>query len=133
MTRVLVCGGRDYARVAIEGDTVDAKRAVRQAARLIRVLNAAVDRLYMDELIHGGGTGADEAAANWAASVGLPTQVYRANWTAHGRAAGPIRNQQMIDEGMPDVVIAFPGGNGTADMVRRAEAAGITVHRIDWH
>ena len=47
-----------------------------------------------------------------------------ADWTKHGKAAGPIRNQKMLDE-CPDLVVAFPGGKGTADMVRRAMKAGI--------
>jgi hypothetical protein len=47
-----------------------------------------------------------------------------------GKAAGPIRNQRMIDEGKPDLVIAFPGGRGTADMVSRAKKAGIPVQEI---
>jgi hypothetical protein len=41
--------------------------------------------------------------------------------------AGPIRKQQMLDEGKPDLVVAFPGGRGTAHMVRIARAAGIEV------
>lgn len=45
----------------------------------------------------------------------------------NGKAAGPIRNQRMLDEGKPDLVVAFPGGRGTADMVRRAKAAGVPV------
>jgi len=50
-----------------------------------------------------------------------------ANWAELGRKAGPIRNQQMLDEGKPNLVVAFPGGRGTADIVRRARAAGIEV------
>ena len=43
----------------------------------------------------------------------------------NGRKAGPIRNQQMLDEGRPSLVVAFPGGRGMADMVRRARNAGV--------
>ena len=46
-----------------------------------------------------------------------------------GRSAGPIRNQAMLDEGRPDLVVAFPGHHGTADIVRRARAAGIKVRQ----
>jgi hypothetical protein len=48
-----------------------------------------------------------------------------ADWEKLGRSAGPIRNQAMLDEGRPDLVVAFPGHHGTADMVRRARAAGV--------
>ena len=52
--------------------------------------------------------------------------------TGMAKSAGHIRNQVMLDKGKPDVVVAFPGGRGTADMVRRAEGAGIEVRRIKW-
>lgn len=47
-----------------------------------------------------------------------------------GRAAGPIRHQRMLDEGMPDLVLALPGGRGTADMVRHATLAGVEVIEV---
>jgi hypothetical protein len=50
----------------------------------------------------------------------------KADWRKYGAAAGPIRNQRML-EGPPDIVVAFAGGKGTADMVQRARAAGIAV------
>jgi hypothetical protein len=50
--------------------------------------------------------------------------------------AGPLRNYQMLEEGKPDLVVAFPGGGGTKDMVRRAVKAGVSVHEVnragDW-
>lgn len=54
---------------------------------------------------------------------------YPADWEKHGRAAGPIRNEKMLIVGTPDMVLAFPGGRGTADMIRKAEAAGLPVRR----
>ncbi|WP_245576775.1 SLOG family protein [Kaistia adipata] len=84
----------------------------------------------VSEVISGMATGADTLAAEWAERFGFPLRKFPADWKAHGRAAGPIRNQRMIDEGRPDLVIAFPGGRGTADMVRRAKAAGIEVREM---
>jgi hypothetical protein len=82
-------------------------------------------------IIHGGcPTGADKFADEYCVVNWLDMQVFRADWTAHGKAAGPIRNQRMIDEGKPDLVVAFPGGRGTADCVRRARAAGIPVKEV---
>jgi hypothetical protein len=77
-------------------------------------------------IIHGGASGADRLAGEWAASRGIPVEVHPADWQKYGRAAGPIRNQQMIDR-KPDMVVAFPGGRGTADMVRRVRMAGIEL------
>lgn len=113
--RILVCGGRDY------------DNAERVFAEL---KGAAETRGPISAVIHGGATGADSAAAFWCGMVGCRQLTFKPEWRAKGRAAGPIRNQAMIDEGKPDLVIAFPGGRGTADMVKRAEAAGIEILRV---
>lgn len=108
--RVLVCGGRDY-------ENFD-------------VVRATLDSLKPSLIIEGGAAGADYCAAHWATKTGVPIRTFPADWKSHGRAAGPIRNQQMLDEGKPDLVVAFPGGRGTADMIRRARAAGVPVQEI---
>ena len=112
--RVLVTGGRDWN-----------KRKVTYAA--LDQLNATYK---FDTLIDGMAKGADEFAFEWALSRGIKTERYKADWDQHGRAAGPIRNQQMIDEGKPDLLVAFPGGNGTADMIRRARDAGVEIKHV---
>ncbi len=53
--------------------------------------------------------------------------MFHAEWMKYGKAAGPIRNARMLAEGKPDLVVAFPGGRGTADMLRRVREAGIEV------
>jgi hypothetical protein len=110
--RVLVCGGRDYSdRDAVFG----ALDLVRDACSPLTV-------------IQGGATGADALAREWCARQPNIHMINEpADWRTHGRAAGPIRNQRMLDEHKPNVVIAFAGGRGTADMVRRAKAAGVPV------
>jgi hypothetical protein len=89
-----------------------------------------LDEIRPREIIHGGAAGADWCAGAVAELRDIPQSVFKADWKAHGRAAGPIRNQQMLDQGKPDLVLAFPGGRGTADMVRRAKAAGVEVREI---
>lgn len=84
-------------------------------------------RQRISTVISGGCTGADQYAAEWAARWAIPTEIYKADWYTFERAAGPIRNQRMLDEGRPDMVLAFPGGKGTADMMAKAEAAGVPV------
>ena len=68
----------------------------------------------MSEIISGMASGADTFAVEWAARFGFPLRAFPAEWDKHGRSAGPIRNQRMLDEGKPDLVVAFPGGKGTA-------------------
>ncbi len=66
-----------------------------------------------------------------AAGLGLSVQAYPAQWHQYGRAAGPLRNQEMLTDAKPDLVLAFhrnlARSRGTADMVRRARAAGVPV------
>lgn len=109
--RVLVCGGRDYS------DT--------EAA--YRFLTREHKRRGFDVVIEGDARGADRIAGFWARKNGVDNLKFRADWKGHGRAAGPIRNQKMLTDGKPDLVIAFPGGRGTEDMIRRAKEAGIEV------
>lgn len=78
-------------------------------------------------VIEGGADGADKGARYWRETRRFPGQTYPADWTTHKRAAGPIRNAQMLKQGKPSVVIAFPGHEGTADAVDRARAAGVRV------
>lgn len=88
-------------------------------------------------LIHGNAKGADTLAAetvwSWVKKWGgWDIEAFPANWTKHGRAAGPIRNAQMLTKGKPDLVLAFPlpGSVGTWDMIRKANAAGVEVRIV---
>ena len=108
--RVLVCGGRDY-------DNTE---------RVCDVLAGLRPSL----VIHGAARGADSLAGLWARMSGVDVAEFPANWDKHGKAAGHIRNAQMLTEGKPDVVVAFPGGRGTEDMKRRARAAGVEVREV---
>lgn len=111
--RVLVCGGRNYSDEAFVRWVLD-------------VLN---EKKHIDMVIHGCAAGADSFGETWATSrpgectaFGVP-----ADWKTHGKAAGPIRNARMLELGKPDLVVAFEGGTGTADMVSRARSAGVRV------
>ena len=119
MTRVLVCGGRKY---GLGND--------KEKLHVSQVLSALHDTRFISTVIEGGAEGADACAKIWADQASVPSQTYNADWKSHGRSAGPRRNQWMLDEGKPDLVVAFPGGSGTADMVRRAKAAGLEVIEI---
>jgi hypothetical protein len=83
-------------------------------------------------IVHGDCSGADRLADLAADHLCLRKIPCPADWTAHGRAAGPIRNAQMLKDHSPDLVIAFPQKNssGTWDMIRKAFAAGVEVRII---
>lgn len=112
MTTILVCGGRGYA----------------DHARVHEVLY--LHAAGASAILQGGAPGADRLARDWAEANGILSWTIPAEWRKHGKAAGPIRNQRMLDAGEPALVIAFPGGRGTADMVRRARAAGVPVLEV---
>ena len=107
--RVLVCGGRDFSDY--------------------QAVMAVLCALNISVLIHGAARGADTLAARAAEHLGVGQIACPADWRQHGRRAGFIRNREMLEH-KPDVVIAFPGGRGTADMVNKASSAGVTVYEI---
>lgn len=110
--RVLVCGGRDFNDSLTLGSWLGG----------IHKNNGPITLL-----IEGGARGADFMARKFAEWAGIPVKTFPADWDTLGNAAGPIRNRQMLVEGKPDLVVAFEGGRGTADMVSQAKAAGIKV------
>lgn len=113
--RWLICGGRNFSDEQMFQSVMNDLMAMRGCPSVI---------------IHGGAPGADTLAEKWAERMALGRHRFPAQWDKHGKAAGPIRNQQMIDKGRPHFAVAFPGGRGTADMVRRLRDAGIDVAEV---
>jgi hypothetical protein len=118
--RVLVCGGRKFNNAKLLND------------RLTKLIqnNLESHPFGVSFVIHGGATGADSLAGKWAKARGITVLEFPADWLSHGRSAGPIRNAKMLREGNPDLVLAMPGGTGTADMIRKAKAAGVPVVEV---
>jgi SLOG family YspA-like protein len=112
---IAVCGGRDFTD--------------RQLIR--KVLAEYLPPAGFDEpqIIHGDARGADRLAGQEASDLGFWVEGVPADWKRNGKAAGPIRNRQMLDR-KPDLVIAFPGGKGTAHMVGEAKKRGIEVREV---
>ena len=108
--RALVCGGRDF----------DDKQW----------LYEVLDTLPITEIIQGDANGADLLAKQWAIDRDIDHQDFPARWQTEGRKAGPLRNRRMLDTATPDIVIAFPGGTGTNDMVKYAISKGVPVKRM---
>lgn len=97
------------------------------------ILKEELDKLpVIETVIHGDAQGADRMTGTWARTWGIKEEKYPADWKKHGKAAGPIRNKQMLDEGKPDLVIAFMAkdSRGTKNMVDQAVRAGIEVKVI---
>ena len=105
--RVVVCGGRDYT----DEDVITAELSLLPPGTVV---------------VHGGAPGADAIAGEVAKALGLVVEAHPADWQRCGRGAGLRRNAEMLSLGA-DLVLAFPGGSGTADMVRRARTARVPV------
>lgn len=122
--RLLVCGGRDFhdwPKMWAWLDDLDRREGI----------GLVIDGAQKKEIRDRWGNvievrGADYWANGWAIAREKKTLRFPADWSL-GRRAGPIRNQRMLDEGRPNAVAHFPGGRGTADMVRRATAAGVRL------
>lgn len=112
MTRVLICGSRTWS------DLETIKRYMRTLP-------------HDTVIIHGAAKGADSIAGNIAECWGMAVKAYPAQWNRYHKAAGPIRNKQMLVEGKPDLVVAFTldihKSKGTANMVMQARNAGVPV------
>lgn len=112
--KILVCGGRNY----------------RDRTRLFAALYRIHEKAVITTVVHGAARGADALAAEWAESRSVRCEPYPADWQRDGKLVGYIRNRRMRDAGKPDAVIAFPGGPGTAHLVRQTRQSGYRVLRI---
>lgn len=113
--RIIVCGGRDFHDLDFAWGA----------------LNALHYKRPITTLIHGAAAGADSLGRSWAMTISnIEILGFPANWERYGRRAGPVRNRQMLREGLPDLVVAFPGGRGTRDMVLAAGEAGVRVWNL---
>lgn len=125
--RVLITGGRTKTLLQ-QGIDPGAMHCL--VVKTLNVISACGQRELT--IIHGGANGIDSMADSWAFTTRTATEVYpvtKEEWDKLGKSAGSIRNGVMLTK-HPDVVVAFPGGNGTLDMVTRAKAAGVKVFSV---
>lgn len=115
--KVLICGSREYDNWQFFCAELDRLR----------------ERIKYDTIIHGDAPGTDTMAGVYARQRDIPLEVYPADWDQFGKAAGPIRNKQMLDEGKPDLVIAFlsKDSKGTKDMISQSEKSKIKMITYD--
>lgn len=119
--RILITGSRHWT----DWHTIEV--ALRRA-----FLTYGGTRLNRDTVVvHGGAPGADQIAAFLATRMGMQTEHHPADWNRHGKAAGPIRNREMV-AATADVCLAFPIGDspGTRGCMALAEQAGIPVENV---
>ena len=121
--RVLVCGDRNW----------DDKATIMKALKKLLEEHHGFKPPNL-VVIDGVARGADSLGHICALDLNCETERYPADWEKHGKAAGPIRNQQMLNEGKPDLVLAFHSdllkSKGTKNMVEIAMKAGVEVRVI---
>lgn len=106
--QVIICGGRNF----------------NDKSYLFSIMDQIIESKGIHHVIAGGARGADTLAIEWATNRGIPYTIVHADWDQYGRRAGYLRNTwmlNMLNEQSEDFVVAFPGGVGTAHMVRIAK------------
>jgi hypothetical protein len=110
MKDVIVTGGRDYSDANMVEDVLDL--------------------FDIGLLIQGGASGADRLAEMYADAHSIESVTIEADWDKHGRAAGPIRNKEMLKRYPNAIVIAFPGGAGTQNCIKTAISLNMIVLEV---
>jgi predicted Rossmann-fold nucleotide-binding protein len=113
--RVIVCGGRHYT----------------DREKVFEELDALAEKHGWLTIIEGGAPGADYLGKCWAQERYHGSVTFVADWRKNPVSAGPIRNEKMMREGKPDLVLAFPGQKGTADCLRQAKKYGVKIKEIE--
>ena len=109
--KVLGCGGRDFHNY--------------------RTVCTILDEIKPTELVHGAAKGADNLIGRYASEHNIPCHEFPAQWGQYGKSAGWRRNSEMLLTSKPDLVVAFPGGKGTAHMVNIARLHGYPVRLVE--
>lgn len=117
--------GEEVMRVVVAGSRFQKNRKF-----VFTALDAIHARTPITRLAHGDCEGTDKLAGEWARSRGVEEVPHPADWDRWGNSAGPRRNSSMLKAESPDMAIAFPGGKGTGDLVKKAGAQGIPVTKI---
>lgn len=107
--RLIVAGGRDYSLSELD----------------YGILTGIHLAIGISEIVSGGCAGADSGGERWAAEHQVSIKYFIPLWAERGKAAGPLRNGEMAKYG--NALIAFPGGRGTANMVKQARDNGLHI------
>lgn len=116
-------GAGDAVIVVVTGGRTQTMGAERE-----RVLEELLEELRPTEFRHGGCRGVDRGAGRVAKRLGIPVHVFEADWKRWGKAAGPMRNAEMVRGA--DVLLAYPGGRGTANCVQCGLGEGLDVRAM---
>ncbi len=109
--KIIVTGGRDFYDSAL--------------------LNKTLDFINPDVVVEGGALGADRLALEWAHNNNKKVITVKALWSVNGKAAGPLRNGEMLRSHPDAILVAFPGGRGTANCVRQAKEMSRLVFKVE--
>lgn len=112
MFRLLVAGGRNFYNYKLIDKTLSEWLSSQQYS---------CDEII---LVHGDGNGTDRIADQWAKYNCIKTEPHPAPWKRYGPAAGPMRNEEIIESEI-DYAILFPGGKGTADIQKKIINSGV--------
>ena len=136
--RVIVCGGRSFANPTFQITTKEEFEQNKiKAEEDIKLLYSILDYFHetygVVEMAAGAAIGADSAAETYAKESQIPFvkfPVTKEDWDTHGKKAGILRNIKMLEQFKPDIVIAFPGGNGTENMCQETKKRHVCLFKL---
>ena len=99
--------------------------------RIFQVLSDLHRARGIEVILHGAASGVDLLSVVWADKNGLRAVPFPADWARDGKLASQKRNRKIISQGRPHLLLAFPGGKGTAEVIRFAKAEGVQVVDVD--
>lgn len=112
--RVIVCGSRDFENYSLLNEELNNWLGELDKKKLV--------------ILSGAAKGADTLGEKWAYANYVTVERYHADWEKHGKAAGPIRNSEMLEAGAQACIAFWDGiSRGTKDMIDKARAKGIKV------
>lgn len=112
--KLIIAGGRNYKFTSSDKE------------RLNKIFEEMLGKSEVIEVISGCCSGADHEGELWANSKNVNIRKFPPDWMKYGRAAGPIRNEEMAK--YADAVALFPGGKGTESMYNLSKKYKLTIY-----
>jgi hypothetical protein len=109
---------------------VAGSRSFNDYEHLEKTLDTLLQNKKFVEILSGGADGADKLGEQYAKTHGHILTVVPAQWSKHGKSAGPIRNKRMAS--MAEALVAFWDGEskGTKSMLEEARKAGLEIREV---
>lgn len=103
-------------------------RSIKEYTLVTSAIYASGFHNEITEVVCGMAQGVDLLGKQWADAYGIPVVKFRPDWAKHGKAAGPIRNEEMAEYADALILVWRGNSKGSADMLRKAKAHGLRIY-----